>query len=161
MWKKKCTGGFDIEEGLILKEGVGDAKVTFLKCKVFSISTKEALPCKIIPEEKITGGALLLAIKHEGKAFVLGEPKPGSTTFTTIEFEKGTGCPLPLKNEVKGSYSGELKEAEGIELLVTGNKEIQKLLGDKLLFGVNEAIVIGSGKVFLIGIHKGCKWGVV
>lgn len=160
--EKKCTGGYDIEEATILKEGVGDARITFLKCKLFTISEpKEELPCEIIPEGKITGEALLLAIKHEGKAFVLGEPKPGKTTFTTIEFKSGTGCVLPLKNEVKGSYSGELKEAEAVELLVTGSQAIQKLLGDKLLFGTFETLVLGSAKVRLIGLHLGCKWGVV
>lgn len=155
----KCPGGYDIEEAQILKEGVGDAKVTFLECKVFTIGGKEEVPCNVLPKGNITGSALLLAIKHEGKAYVLGEPKPGNTVFTIIEFG-GAECPLATKNIVSGSYSGELKEAEGVELLVTGNQAIQKLLGDKVSFGAFEALVIGSGKVHLTGAHKGCKWGV-
>jgi hypothetical protein len=158
----KCPGGYDIEEAVILGEGTGDARVSFLGCKAFSISPNEEIAtCKIASEGRITGQALLLAIKHEGKFFVLGEPKPPNTQFALIEFKSGTGCALPLKTSVTGSYSGELKEAEGVELLVTGSQAIQKLLGDKALFGTFEAIVTGSGTASLTGAHIGCKWGVV
>lgn len=156
--EKHCSGGFVINEGLVLSSTDGDAVVTYSKCKVFTFDTKEELPCEIIPEEKITVKALILPLQHGEKFYLLVEPQSG--IFTTITFKSGTGCTLPLKNSVTGEYSGQLVTNNVVEPLVTTSEATQKLIGGKLLYGVNEVFINGSATGFLTGVHKGLTLGM-
>ena len=134
--------------------------VLFLGCKVFEHKTaKEITGCKI-PGEMLTATAIFFPELHGGELFVLGEPD-GSAAFTTVTFEKGKECVLTLNNEIKGTVTAQAPAGEVVEPLVTFSEAIQKLTGDKLLFGANEAFVNGSGQVHLTGVHVNCKFGVV
>ncbi|HXS32384.1 MAG TPA: hypothetical protein VN758_01255 [Solirubrobacterales bacterium] len=145
------------------------ATVLFEKCEVFAINAKqelgELLPCHVINESgnlhvdaKGTGKVVLNAAKE---AFLLAEGFP----FATVKFLSGTGCPLPLKTEVKGQAVFKLVTGNGSEVLeplIQSSETIQKALGagDKLLYGINEAFVKGSAKTRLLGeTHKNCTFG--
>ncbi len=133
-----------------------------LACKALNSAkeTEEISGCNIAHEKTITEKALLLPRKHEGKPYVLGEQETGQL-FTTIEFESGKGCALPLKNEVKGTFGAQASEGEVVKQTLTFSEAIQKLLGDKLLFGTFEAFEDASLTIELTGAHKGCTFGIV
>lgn len=156
----RCTAGH-IENGNFRgNQFEALATVLYLGCKAFKHnSIEEIAGCKI-PGEMLTANAIFFPELHGGQLFILGVPD-GGPSFTTIKFETEKGCVLPIVNEVKGTVSAQVPAAEEVEPLVKFSEAIQKLTGDKLLFGVFEAFANGSAKVHLTGVHVGCKFGVV
>lgn len=153
----------DFTTASLHEEGHAEATLLFLSCLAYSITPLEELPCFILPNNDITVKALLLATVHGAasiKPYVVAEPLSGSTSLATIEFEEETECPLPLKTEITGAVSGEVLQTPAATQLIKFNEEIQKLLGTKLRYGVNQAIVDGSAKSSLTGANKGASWGV-
>jgi len=175
----RCSG-LKVLSGTLIssKEGLGALEYT--GCAAFNSASKEEkeeLPCEIIPGKTITAKAKLLP--HAANQ-VLAEPdlsveeEKAKTTlpFTTVEFKSGTGCALPLKNEVKGSIVGEVSPAgESVKPKLLLTKALQEATGsepekgvfkgDVLLFGTFRSFIDGEGEVELTGAHIGCKFGVL
>lgn len=176
------TGG-----GLILTTEDADIKLLYEECTALSISglaTKTELPCHVSdvaglkPELlHVTANALALPIEFADKTFGILFEKIAAI----INFLSGTGCPLPLKNEVKGEVCALIEPAgvngnHTVEPLILLSEAIQKacperttleglVIGagvkDKLLYGANEAFIDGAALVSLIGDHKGFTLGVL
>ena len=175
----------DVTSGLVnftAAEGHGEATLLFLECKVFPIekvlpfklTSSEPLPC--LPLDSVNGEdgsihikALVLVVLHEGKDYLVFEDPGLVPPISKIVFSPGTGCPIPLKPEVKGQIpflveTGDLHNAgvEVTKILIKGDgHSLPPLLGTKLLYGANEAFADGSANLELSGEHKGCKWGVL
>jgi hypothetical protein len=150
----------DIEEGKFLSDKEALAKVRLLECRVFNFAGTEEVPgCFITNSKSIVFSYIILPKKHEGESFLLFEPD--GAIFTIIEFEKEKGCPLPIKNEIKGTFGALVKEKEAVVHLITFSAAIQTLLGDKATFGVNPLVIDSNWLLELTGIHKGCSWGIV
>lgn len=175
-----CTS-FKVISGLLGEAGHGTAEVLFEGCVVNGINEKGeltgVLPCTpldsgaVKTEGHIRAKALVLVILHENKDYLLFEQVnlESAQPLSLIEFKSGTGCPLPLKPKVTGSVNFEIltgdKHSGGAEvvepLIKASNKAGQELLSDALLYGINPAFLSGHAKLFLIGAHKGCTWGVL
>lgn len=141
------------------------AKIEFSGCEPREHKTGSSVPGCFIPGHTFTVSVVGLAKKHAAvavfKPYILFEGD-GSSTLGTIQFESGKGCVLPLKNELKGSLVAELASEERIlQSLFFSEVFVQKLLGDKLLFGTFESFVEGTGSISLTGAHSGLKFGIV
>ncbi len=149
---------------------LGEALGTFLfeECQVFPINpatgeltAPEALLCLIINggiNRHITAIAKIRVVKHEDIKYLLAELEKE----IEIEFKSGEGCPIPLKQKIKGTYAFEVTQFHQEILVITAGLEpLQKLLGDKLLYGTNVGIIHGTGTAQLTGVHEKCTWGVV
>ncbi len=166
-----CDSGSVVEGSLTNPEG-GEAlgKFLFENCEVFGINSKleltELLPCNISnggANAHITATATILVVTHEGVLYLVADPDPLTGPFATIEYEKGTGCPIPLKQEVKGTFAFTVTE-EHLKVLSisSGIAALQALLGTGLLYGINAATLdITAATATLTGTHKECTWGVV
>ena len=169
---------FEVKEGLVAAKGLtATAKLLYKNCKAFEHEGAQLeLPCHVSdvaggkPELlHITASAKLLPVEFaDGTYGVLAEG-----IVATINFLPGTGCPLPLKNVVKGEVcfritSGNdttsplIRSSKAIQkecpkkfllesLLEKEDEEIEKgihkgtpTIEDKLFFGVNEAFVEGA-----------------
>lgn len=160
--KIRCTSSHT--EGNFPTEQEALVTVKFTGCKVFSISSGEELPCHILngaEKDVIVSTAKLLPILHGGELFVLVEPDSPATAFTTVKYESGFGCTIPLKQEVKGSVTAQAPSVAEVKPLITFSEAIQKLTGDKLLYGANEAFASGSAIVELIGLFKGYAFSII
>jgi hypothetical protein len=157
------------------------AEVLYEECVVWSIK-KESLElievlttCQILASgaTKTKGditavgtGSVVLHNINEVYLLAEGETVGGvKQPFATVEFTKGIGCPLATPVKIIGSavfkhITGNLNTgAAVVEPLIESSEAIQKLLGDKLLYGVNEAFIKGSALLALTGTHAGLKWG--
>ncbi len=150
----------------LLGEGLGI--FLFEECKVYPINpatgvltSAEPLACNIInggENRHITAIAKIRVVQHEGVKYLLAELEKE----IEIEFKSGEGCPIPLKPKIKGTYAFEVTQAHQEVLTITAGLEpLQKLLGDKLLYGTNVGIIHGTGTAQLTGVHEKCTWGVV
>jgi hypothetical protein len=158
----ECKKG-EVLEGKLVSTTEATGTVLFKECAalVLSKETEEVAGCIVTNGKDITANAVVLAKLHGGELFLLFEPAPGKI-FTTLEFESGKGCALPLKNEVKGTLAAlDDKPIEEVTHLILFSQSIQKLLGDKLLFGTFESFVDGDADLSLLGTHLGCKWSVL
>ncbi len=166
-----CASGLVAEASLTNPEG-GEAlgKFLFENCEVFGINSKleltELLPCTISNggvNHHITATATILVVTHEGVLYLVADPDPLTGPFATIEYEKGTGCPIPLKQEIKGTYAFTVTQEHLKVLSISpGNAALQTLLGTGLLYGINAASIdSAAGTATLTGAHKECTWGVV
>jgi hypothetical protein len=170
---------FELQEGLLLRGGrIIHVKILLKQCKAFEHkSPNTELPCHVSdvaggkPELlHITVSFLLLPVEFaDGKYGVLAEK-----ITATLNFLSGTGCPLPLKNVIKGEVCFKITSGnDTTEPLIQTNETIQKEcpavplegLGepvkDKLLFGANEAFLISSATLFGTGAHAGKTLGVL
>ena len=173
----RCAGGHLREGSEIINGNEGLVVLEFLECLSFVHTTGEHMGNCIIEDVPGSGDRVILATArllpklHEGQLYVLAEvDSPSSTVFAFIKYKSGTGCVLPLSNEVKGSVVGQLTDAnagaEAVQHLVTFSEAIQKLfqsggVGDKLTFGAFESYINGSATVELTGVHTGCTFSVV
>jgi len=171
-------------EGKILSGPAGTAlgKILFEECVVWSIKSGtleliEKLPCQILDISggsgkvgHITATANLQVFLHiNGKTFILASKDGENRPFAIANYTSGTGCPIPLKQEITGNtvfklVTGDLTGggAEAVELEVESNEAIPALFpADVLKYGVNTAFVISKDKLFLTGAHKGCTWGAL
>lgn len=167
-----CEKG-TVKEGLIASSVLAEAAVLFEECTVLSISKlPEELPCHV--SDVHTGNTALLHVTVLKKSVKpiefhpLGESKnqdfgllfEGISVF--VNFLSGTGCPLPLKTEVKGAVCALIDNNHtSVEPTLLFSQGVQELEGckDKLLYGVNEAFIDGSAKVWVKG--KGSNLGVL
>jgi hypothetical protein len=159
--------------------GTASAEVLYEECVVWSIQKEtekliEVLTsCQILAsgatktKGHITAKGVGKIILHNAntETFLLAEGAP----FATVEFTKGIGC--ALTNPVKVSGAVVFKVVTGnlipsaankvVKPLIEASKTLQKLIGDKLLYGVNEAFIDGSALLELTGSHAGLKWGAL
>ncbi|HWM55169.1 MAG TPA: hypothetical protein VNO20_07265 [Solirubrobacterales bacterium] len=154
----KCTA-FHIE-GKISTSTDAEGKLVSLGCLSFDLMSGEILPCDMKTLGTVTAKVLVLPILHSGEPFLLFEPLPGETNFTTVAFKGGTECTLPLNNAINGSISAKVDELDAVEQLILYSEEIQLLTGDKLAFGLNQAYIDRHAIGFLVGSHEGQKIGV-
>jgi hypothetical protein len=165
--KLTCTSG-DVETGSeIINSKEGLAKITFLGCTALDLKTGTELPCTVDNPKAL---AKLLPVIHAFKEkvneveielklpFVLAEPD-GGTIFTTVLL-LGEACPLPEENPVTGSVSAQATTNNSVIDLAVFSEAIQKLIGDKLLFGGFESFINASATLELTGVHAGFDWGV-
>lgn len=169
---------FEVIEGLILSPTDADIKLLHKGCRAFSITPLEELKACHLSDVAggkpellhITSNSLLLPVEFaDGKYGILLEK-----IVAIVSFLSGLGCPLPLKNVIKGEIC--LKITSGndtTEPLIQSNQAIQgecpaiKLEGfgsvakDKMLFGVNEAFIDRSAVLKLTGEHAGLTLGVL
>ena len=181
---------FDVNSGLVnftAEEGHGEATVLFLGCKVFPIekvlpfnlTSSEPLPC--LPLDSMNGEdgsihakALVLVVLHENdaktekKTYLIFEDPNLVPPISRIVISPGTGCPIPLKPEVKGQVpflieTGDLQNGPAVlePLIKADGHALPPLFGAKLLYGTNEAFIDGSAKLKLTGAHLGCTWGFI
>ncbi len=180
-----CTD-FEVLNGTVNSEGHGTAKVLFLGCQVFSINAKgeltsaEPLPCQLLDSVSgkvghVTAEALVLVALHENKDYLIFEQLNlvETTPLATLKYTAGTGCPIPLKQEVKGRVVFEIltgdKHNGGAEVenavgakIQGGSKVTQELFTSKLLYGINESFIDGKANLKLTAeAQKNCKWGVL
>jgi hypothetical protein len=149
-------------EGKINTRFDASAKVEFLECKTFTHGGKIHETCKIKGSSLEKGAtiiikALILPVSHGGQNFVLFEPLEG-TSFTTISFEAGKFCPVPLSNPVSGAFVALVHG--GVESTLLFSEAFQLLTGDKVNFGAVPAYIQGSMSLELTGAHLGQKLGV-
>jgi hypothetical protein len=130
--------------------------VLLTMCTVLDAAGNE-LPCTV--REPIDLRLLARRVPHAGRFYEVFEPSEEGKELGTVEFEKGTGCALPLKLVMKGSFAAETEEGERVEQGLGYSAAINKLLETKLLVGVNEATTTGTTKMTLFGANKGKKWG--
>lgn len=156
-----CTSSHAEGKFLALKEAL--ATIKFTGCKVLSKEKKE-LPCQIINgTEKgvIAVTARFLPILHNGELFALAEPDSPLTSFTKVTTETPSECPLPASVAVTGSVTTQVPATTATQPLMTFSEAIQKLTGDKLFFGANEAFLKGSATVKLTGEYEGYAFSVI
>jgi hypothetical protein len=141
-------------EGKIETSGHGVQTLFFSNCTV--------PPAPVCQVEPIVAKFLTLVIEHAEETWLLFTPPEGSGAFTTIKFKSGTGCPLPLKNELTGSFIALLGK-EAIKQLLTfkSDEATQKLFGTKYSFGSAPAFLDMSAIWELTGAKKGCAWGAI
>jgi len=169
-----------VTEGKILEPSLALGKILFEGCVVWSIEKVtlkliEVLPCQILDSKNgnkighITAAAFLKVFLHtDGRTYLLASPDPAGSAFAVVNYTSGTGCPIPLKQEVTGNtvfkvVTGDLTVGpEVLEPEIENNEAIAKLFpADVLKYGINEAFVINKALLKLTGAHKGCKWGVL
>jgi hypothetical protein len=169
---------FEVLEGLVAAGGAsGKAKLLYKGCTAGEHKAAGSLPCHVSdvaggkPELlHVTASATLLPVELADGGFgVLAEG-----VVVQVNFLSGTGCPLPLKNVVKGEVCFRVTAGNNTtEPLIKSSKTIQaecpevKLEGtgsvakDVLLFGANEAFVEGKALLKLTTAHTGQKLGVL
>lgn len=180
----KCPG-MELQEGLLLAGGqIAHIRLLYTECKVFEF----ALPLAEIPAchvSDVAGGradllhitfsALVLPVEFASGDYGMLVEKIAAQ----INFLPEMGCPLPLKNILKGEICGliEPEKNDTTKPLVLFSQAIQgtcpekvlEALGDpvgvkvkdKLLFGVNEAFLDSRLEMFLVGAHAGMTFGVL
>lgn len=166
--KMDVTGNGTVGNPQILAEGVMHAIFLYLGCTVEKDETGGKVYACTVEDGGLTAGdisfiMLGLILLHEGKTFLLAEPRPGSTSFTTISFT-GALCPLtPLPLELKGSAMFEVG-AEAADLRFTPMPKPEVLfMGDGLKAGTHKAYLLKGGVLLLLdeAPHIGCKWSAV
>ena len=157
--KIECSS-FDINEGKINSSTDAQGKVTFLGCLSFSHAGVHLKDCQFKTLETITAEALILPILHGGLNYVLFEPIPPATIFSTPSYKSGTACTLPLNNPVTGSVTALVKTLEANPQVLLFSEAIQLLTGDKLAFGGFPAYLNATADVSASGAHVGQVIGV-
>jgi len=142
-------------EGTIKTGGHGEQTLNFTSC-----TTPPTPTCSVV--EPIVANFLTLVLEHAGEKWILFTPPTGSKNFTIIKFKSGTGCPLPLNNELTGSFIALIGPESSKQLLeFKSDKATQELFGTKYSFGTQPAFLDMSVIWELSGASKGCKWGAV
>lgn len=162
------------------------AKLLYKECTVLEFKSPLAeLPCHV--SDVHTGNpaslhvtalnVLLLPVEFAaGHYGILAE-----NIHVFINFLSGTGCPLPLKTEVKGEVCFLITNAtnDTVEPLALTSETIQKscpkrevleglepnpvggAVEDTLVYGVQPAFITGAAKLKLTGAHAGLTLGVL
>lgn len=154
-----------VVSGQILTSVDEDLSLLFEECTVLEAkATLAELPCTVTDTHKAS------ALPHITVLSVLLSPiEFGDGTFglfivfagVFINFKSGTGCPLPLKTEIKGSACSKITAGNNTtEPLSQFSEAVQKAAGcgGKILYGANEAFLTGSLKGWVTG--KGKTLGV-
>jgi hypothetical protein len=167
------------EESASESSAMGEAKVEFSKCKVFTESTGKELTACTTEFNKNNPApfarVLILTFLHFHKSTIFTEvlehdiyimrltPLGGGTLFTTLKF--GGTCSLPETIKVEGSVATEIPitDAKVQKVKFDGasaaGKAVTKEAKTKLSFGASEAFVKGE---FEIGLQtEGAPWGVM
>ena len=155
-------------EELQVLEGAIAAKIAKVKllhknCKTFALSKpSEEIPCHV---SDVTGGspsslhitssASLLPILVEGEPYVLAD-----LSGIFVNYLSGTGCPFPLKTEIKGTYCALVDSNDTVEPSLLFSEATQKACKDKALYGINEISLDGTVGAFLTGANEGGSLGV-
>lgn len=143
----------------IFPEGTSEAILKLSSCQVLGPPFVSET-CKVVEPIKLeVVGELLL---HSTKTYELFEAPAGKTSLGAIKFKEGTECPLPLSNELKGTFVGETEAGERKEQPLTFNSTIESLFGsDSLSFGTHPATLKGKSTWALAAGYKGLKWAAV
>ncbi len=159
--------------GTLLKGGTGHATITEKECTVLNGTTKAEMKSCPIGEEKegkfVTTSSfpipLIFLAKLVGTAVhVLVEPNPNQP-LAVLTF--GPECALPSPVKITGTFSALAPEKESVEQEFSFNtgskagKEEQELLGDKVLYASNEALIVSITGFRLAGTHVTLTWLVV
>lgn len=138
--------------------GTSEAILKFSSCQVLG-PPFVAETCKVVePIELKVAGELLL---HGTKTYELFKPATGES-LGSIKFKEGTECPLPLINELKGTFVGETEAGERKEQPLAFSSTIEALFGsDSLSFGTHPATLKGKSTWALAAGYKGLKWSAV
>lgn len=161
----------DIFEANITTSGAGKATLLYLECTVLEnvagppVQLGE-MPCEVVGGD-ITIKVKMQGLKHNSEKFLLFSPLSG-TTLTTIEYKKGTGCPVLLKVELKGTIAFQLETFVMVNPLKptadTGSmagKTLQTLFGASLKYGLSEMFLKTKMLMELNGPKHKETWGVI
>ena len=112
----------------------------------------------------LPASALITPVLHSGHVLLLAKPLAGET-FTQIHY--GPLCSLPLAS-IKGTVAFEcedgslkLRSCESSQVRQLIKPAAPSLLGDKLIYGANEATLHGEIEVFLKGTHAGLPFNAL
>jgi hypothetical protein len=140
----------------IYPAGEGVATLRLTNCSL-SGPPFVAETCKLIEPLDLQVGIAL--VEHKSSVYALFEPKEEGKPIATVSFKKGTECPLPLSNSLKGSFVGTTEATEQIEQPVTFDAATSELFSeDSLTFGSHPATLAGKATLDLWSIYKGEKW---
>ncbi len=183
-FESTCTD-FEVLNGTMSAEGHGTIEILFLGCQIFAINakgeltSKEPLPCQLLDATSgkvghLTVKGLTLIVLHENKDYLILEQLNLEETqaLGILKYTSGTGCPLQLKQEMKGRIVFEIitgdKHNGGVEvensaglLIKAGNTAVQELFTSGLKFGINSSSIDGHATLKLAGAQINCKWGVL
>ncbi len=148
---------FHSEAGTILSGGEGHATFNLSLCTL-SGPPFVSETCKLTEPIAVKAKVLLTYHNADGRTYERFEPAESGKPFTTIQFKEGTECPLPLKNEISGSFVGEPPEGEVSERVLSFNSSLEGLLASSLTFGSKPAALKGKAVLNLSGELKGKKW---
>lgn len=145
-----------IPSGTIYPKGKGSATLRLTDCSL-SGPPFVAETCKLI--EPLDLHVALTLVEHDSLAYALFDAQESEEPVATVSFKKGTECPLPLNNELKGSFVATTVATENVEQPFTVNATAAKLFTeDSLTFGGHPASLSGQATLDLWGIYKGEKW---
>jgi hypothetical protein len=151
----KCSG-LTVSTGQILKPRTSDATIKLSTCTL-SGPPFVAETCKLIEPLELTVKGQL--IEHGGSYFILFQTAITGKPLATVKFKEGTECPLPLSNELTGTFVGALETTEQVKHPLTLSTTVSKLFGsDSLKFGTRPATLSGNAVLSLGGGHEGEKW---
>lgn len=151
----KCSA-LASSSGHILKGGSSQAALKLSTCALsgppFVTET-----CKLVePLELSVKGSL---VEHSSSYYNLFQAATAGKPLATIKFKEGTECPLPLSNELTGTFVGALEATEQVKHPLTLSATVSKLFGlDSLAFGGHPASLTGKATLSLGGGHTGKKW---
>ncbi len=146
------------ENGKILSGGGGHSTLNLSSCTLsgppFVTET-----CKLIEPVVFKVKDLLVYHNSDDRTYDLFQAEEAGKPLTTVQFKEGTECPLPMENEVTGSFVGETYGFEAVERSVSINSTTEKLFaGHTLEFGSHPATLRGKMSQTLSGESKGLAW---
>lgn len=151
----KCEKG--AIKGMIKTGEDAEVSSLFEECTVLEITEPLAeLPCHVVDTQKASALLHITVLNALLKPVEFSDGSLGILAFTSgvfVNFLSGTGCPLPLKTELKGSVCAKITAGNNTkEPLVQLSETIQKAAGcqDKLLYGLQEAFIDGSAKGWVL-----------
>jgi hypothetical protein len=146
------------EGGKILSGGGGHSTLNFSSCTLsgppFITET-----CNLIEPVVFKVKDLLIYHNPDDRTYDLFQAEEAGQPLTTVQFKAGTECPLPLENEVTGSFVGETHGFEAVERSISVNSTTEKLFASHTLeFGSHPATLRGKLSQTLSGESKGLVW---
>jgi len=173
----------EVPSATMSAEGHGTITLLLLGCEIWSINAEgkliEKLPCQLLDAVSgkighVTVKALTLIVLHENKDYlILEQINLEAVPMATLKYTSGTGCPIPLKQDVLGRVVFEIltgdKHNGGVEvensvglLIKAGSKAVQELFTSELKFGPGTSFIHGHAVLKLTSeAQKNCKWGVL
>lgn len=149
--------------GKILEKGADELSASLSGCEVAKLAS-----CKVVEPIKLEGKSV--SILTGGNYYRKLESLKEGVALTTVSFKEGTGCALPLKNEVTGSVAAGISGEELVKQPLTFSESlsttVNKLLAAeslpelKLSYGTAKAPATVSGEFVLTlsGAKAGKVW---
>lgn len=150
-----CTT-FAMESGKLLTAGASSGTLTLSGCSLKG-PPFVAETCKLIEPSSLKIKDKL--ITHNERAYDLFEAAEAGKALGNVQFKEGTECPLPLSNELKGSFVAETESGQRVKQPFTFSSAVEKLFtSDKLTFGTHPMELKGKATLDLGSPNEGKEW---